>query len=214
MDGQLSGFPTSGDKSIRRIVLTGFMAAGKTTVGRLLAQKLGWGFVDTDQHIEASTRLTVAEIFRDQGEPSFRQLEREAISSLLTGTELVLATGGGAIEDASTRVLLLSSPGTRLIYLETTLQTAVDRCGPVVDPNEPELSSAEPSSREAVRVAEANLKTTLPVRPLMSDRATLESRYLRRLPLYRQSHHSIIVDNLDPIAVTDAILTLLNLPAA
>ena len=67
----------------RRIVLTGFMAAGKTTVGRLLAQQLGWPFHDADLEIEAATGLTVPEIFRIHGEPWFRELEHTTIRSLL-----------------------------------------------------------------------------------------------------------------------------------
>lgn len=71
------------------------MAAGKTTVGREVARRLGWDFVDLDQEIERRTGTAVAELFRHPGEAGFRELEAEAARSVLEGTEVVLAPGGG-----------------------------------------------------------------------------------------------------------------------
>lgn len=81
----------------RNIVLTGFMGAGKSLVGGLLAEKLGRGFVDTDAIIEEETGLTINEIFRKHGEPYFRQLEREQVLKMEGKRNLVIATGGGTL---------------------------------------------------------------------------------------------------------------------
>ena len=114
--------------TIRRIVLTGFMGAGKTTVGNLLATRLAWSFVDADERIEAAAGATIAQLFMDRGEPWFRQLEHETIRQLMNAPSLVLALGGGAIEDERTLNLLLSSSGTQLIHLEASLETVLQRC--------------------------------------------------------------------------------------
>src|SRR5271157_5331614 len=83
----------------RRIVLTGFMGSGKTTVGPLVARRLGWSFVDADDAIEAETGCTIAELFRRDGEAAFRERERATIARLAGTDGLVLALGGGAMED-------------------------------------------------------------------------------------------------------------------
>jgi shikimate kinase len=82
-----------------RIYLTGFMASGKSTVGPILANSLGYDFVDVDTVIEASQQKSVREIFREQGEQYFRGLEREAITALTKRENLVVALGGGALTD-------------------------------------------------------------------------------------------------------------------
>ena len=79
-----------------RVILIGFMGCGKSTVGRLLAERLGWELVDTDALIEARTGTPVTRIFRDQGEHAFRDTETEALASLEQKPRLVVATGGGA----------------------------------------------------------------------------------------------------------------------
>jgi shikimate kinase len=161
----------------QRIVLTGFMGAGKTTVGRLLAKRLGWRFLDVDMEIETATGATIAQLFQERGEPWFRQLEHETIRGLLTADSVVLALGGGAIEDARTRKLLVSSDETRLIHLEVTLETVLLRC-----------------------------QGTESIRPVLQDQANLERRYRHRLPLYRESHLTLAADSLPPTAIIDAIL--------
>jgi|HubBroStandDraft_5_1064220.scaffolds.fasta_scaffold158683_1 shikimate kinase len=162
---------------IDRIVLTGFMGAGKTTVGNLLAARLAWRFVDVDVQIEAVAGATIAQLFIDRGEPWFRQLEHETIRRLLNAESLVLALGGGAIEDDRTLRLLLSAQGTRLVHLEASLETVLERC-----------------------------QGTESLRPVLQDKPNLEARYLRRLPLYRQAHLTLAVDTLSPHAAADAIL--------
>lgn len=81
-----------------RILLVGMMGAGKTTVGRLLAARLGWRYLDSDEQIEATTGRTVREIFEDEGEPAFRKLETEALRTALADQErCVVAVAGGAV---------------------------------------------------------------------------------------------------------------------
>ncbi len=82
-------------KGIRRIVLVGLMGSGKTTVGALLAKRLGWRFVDLDGVLERTFGRTVPEVFAEDGEGAFRSAEREAARRVLEGENLVLATGGG-----------------------------------------------------------------------------------------------------------------------
>jgi shikimate kinase len=82
------------------VILTGFMATGKTSVGRRLAARLGCGFVDTDDLIEQREGRTIAQIFADRGEPYFRSVERQVIADAAGSAAGVLATGGGAMVDA------------------------------------------------------------------------------------------------------------------
>jgi shikimate kinase len=82
-------------EAVRRIVLVGFMASGKSTVGALLASRLGWSFVDFDDEIERVAGASVADIFREKGEGFFRELEHEVGDGLLRKEQVVLATGGG-----------------------------------------------------------------------------------------------------------------------
>src|SRR6202522_1413911 len=96
---------------VSRLILTGFMGAGKSTVGPILARELGWKFVDLDHVIETSSQRTVAEIFRDYGEADFRRRERDAVFTLIGQEDIVLALGGGAVEDDTSRSVLIPSHG-------------------------------------------------------------------------------------------------------
>lgn len=86
-----------------KIYLVGFMAAGKTTVARILAERLGWRAEDIDELIEARERRTVAEIFAKSGEPYFRSIERDILRLLLPLRHCVVATGGGTFMDPDNR---------------------------------------------------------------------------------------------------------------
>ena len=108
------------------IVLVGFMGAGKTTVGRLLAAKLGVPFTDSDHVIEDRAAKPIPQIFADDGEPAFRALEHQVIADLLGGPDLVLALGGGAAEHALTRKLLAEAP---VAYLRVSYAEAHRRVG-------------------------------------------------------------------------------------
>jgi len=90
----------------RSIVLVGMMGAGKSSIGRRLAARLGIPFIDADSEIEAAADMTITEIFAKHGEPYFRAGEARVIARLLEGGPQVLATGGGAVLDEHTRVLI------------------------------------------------------------------------------------------------------------
>jgi shikimate kinase len=89
-----------------KIYLVGFMAAGKTTVARALANRLGWRAEDVDELIEARERRTVAEIFQKQGEAYFRGVERDILKLLLPIRHVVVATGGGTFMDPENRAAI------------------------------------------------------------------------------------------------------------
>jgi len=88
-----------------RIYLVGFMGAGKSTVGRCLAKKLGWNYIDLDEEIERREGRPIAEIFRVEGEPHFRELERTCLKHLSSLRKAVIALGGGAFIDPDNRAL-------------------------------------------------------------------------------------------------------------
>ena len=108
------------------LVLMGFMGAGKTTVGQLLAEKLGLAFVDVDLYIEKGTGRAVRDIFAADGEAEFRGLEHEAVMELLAGPEAVIALGGGAVEHEGTRKELRNITS---IHLEVSYEEALRRIG-------------------------------------------------------------------------------------
>jgi shikimate kinase len=108
------------------IVLVGFMGAGKTTVGHLLAERLGLPFADSDRIIEQWSGRSVPQIFAEDGEPAFRALEHQVIADLLDGPDLILALGGGAAEHPGTREKLAPA---QVIYLEVGYDQALARVG-------------------------------------------------------------------------------------
>jgi shikimate kinase len=83
------------DRHIANLALIGFMGTGKTSVGRLVAEQLNFEFLDTDELIQARTGRTIADIFSRDGEPAFREMERQTVTELSTRKQLVIATGGG-----------------------------------------------------------------------------------------------------------------------
>ncbi|GAA1028279.1 shikimate kinase [Virgisporangium ochraceum] len=108
------------------VVLVGVMGAGKSTVGQLLAERLGKPLRDTDDDIVATAGKPISDIFVDEGEDHFRALERAAVAKALDEHDGVLALGGGAILAPETRELL---KGHRVVYLEVGLADAVGRVG-------------------------------------------------------------------------------------
>lgn len=165
--------------SITGIVLTGFMGAGKTTVGALLAERLGWAFADSDHVVEARAGMTVGEIFERHGEAAFRRMEAEAVRETAAREHVVLALGGGALESAATREFLAALPNGRVIFLEAPLETLVDRC------------AGQPGA---------------PVRPVLRDHEGLAARWQARQPLYREAHLIVTTVDRTPAAVVDCIV--------
>ena len=157
---------------LQRLVLTGFMGAGKTTVGRLLADRLAWDFLDLDAYIESRTGLTVPSIFSTHGEAHFRQLESAALASALGRSSLVLALGGGAPEVLTNRLLLEQTPQTATIFLDAPFATLFDRC--MMQALNPAASGIAPNEAASQ------------LRPLLADSAAAEARFLLRQPIYRR----------------------------
>lgn len=109
-----------------RVVLVGPMGSGKTTVGRILAQRWDVGFRDTDADIQARAGKSVQDVFVDDGEPAFRAMEHEAVTVALAEHPGVLALGGGAVLDERTRVTLRAH---RVVFLRVGVSDAVKRVG-------------------------------------------------------------------------------------
>jgi shikimate kinase len=105
-------------------VLVGFMGAGKTTVGRILAERLGQPFVDSDVLIEQRLGREIQDIFATEGEAYFRELEHATVADLVRGPEAVVALGGGAVQDRRTRAVLRNA---RVIYLRVSYDEAMSR---------------------------------------------------------------------------------------
>jgi shikimate kinase len=105
-------------------VLVGFMGAGKTTVGQILAERLGQPFVDSDVLIEQRLGRNIRDIFATEGETYFRELEHATVAELVHGQEAVIALGGGAVEDPRTRAVLRNA---RVIYLRIDYKEALAR---------------------------------------------------------------------------------------
>lgn len=173
--------------TIRRVILTGFMGAGKSTAGPLLAARLGWAFLDLDTLIEARAGMTIAGMFAQQGEAKFRALEAEILREQTRREDVVLALGGGALETASTREHLAELGETCVVFLDAPLETLVNRC------------LAQPGAAE---------------RPVLADREGLARRFAGRLPHYRAAHLIIPTEGLSPEGVAERILQALPVDAA
>jgi shikimate kinase len=158
--------------AVRAVFLVGFMAAGKSSVGRELARRMKWDFVDLDSHIESREERTVAEIFRDRGETGFRLAESGALRELLAGflnRECVVALGGGAFIDEGNRELIRPWPS---VFLEV-----------------PAAELWERSLTDGVE------------RPLRGNPEQFAKLYAERLPFYRQATVTIVTSGKDPAAL-------------
>ena len=166
---------------MRNIVLVGFMGTGKTTVGALLAARLGWNFIDVDREIEARCYMPVSQIFAEYGEPFFRQKETAVIKSLTRNTGMVVSTGGGAV-------------------LRDENIAALRQCGTIVRLNaQPEL---------IIKRLEADQRV---VRPLLNRPDKLQriiNMLADRQSRYELADFSIDTDHLTPAEVVQKILTM------
>jgi shikimate kinase len=126
----------------RLIVLVGLMASGKTSVGRILAQRLGLSFVDADHEIEAAAHMTIPEIFAKHGEADFRSGERRVIARLLKDGPRVLATGGGAFMSPETRDAIRERGVS--VWLKADFETLMRRARR--RSNRPLLQTADPEA--------------------------------------------------------------------
>lgn len=166
-----------------RVILVGFMGSGKSTVGALLAERLGWDFVDFDERIEREQGRSIREIFRDEGEPFFRSLEAELTERVKDRREIVLAPGGGWITQPDLVERLRG--GSRMIWLRVSPDVAYRRCG------------ERPGQTRPLLATDA---------PLETIRAMLAAR--RRL--YEQADAWVDTDARTPREVADEIERLLR----
>ena len=149
---------------VRSVVLVGMMGAGKTAVGKVLAQRLGVEMRDSDAEIVASARLTIAEIFDRYGEPFFREKESTVIERLLEGPPCVLSTGGGAWMSAANRDLLAARAV--VVWLKVDLDLLWSR---------------------------VKHKSTRPLLRTANPRATLADLYAQREPVYALAPYYVTV---------------------
>lgn len=170
----------------QNIYLVGPMGAGKTTIGRRLADARGMEFVDSDHEIEARTGVDIPFIFEKEGEAGFRRREKQVIEALTARSNIVLATGGGAVLDADNR-LMLSSRGL-VVYLHASV---------------------------AQQLARTERAENRPLLQQATDRkAVLESLFQVRDPLYREIADLIVdTDHRNARAVVRDIEAYLDRPA-
>lgn len=134
-----------------RVVLVGFMGAGKSAVAARLAERLGWSVTDTDRLIESEERRPIERIFADAGEPYFREVERRVVAEALATTKVVVATGGGWAGDPD---WVDAVPAQSLtVWLDVSTEEALSRVGP--DPRDRPLLATEEGRRDAERKHES-----------------------------------------------------------
>ncbi len=182
--------PTPAGRAVLdRIVLAGFMGSGKTSAGALLAERLGWRFLDLDREIEARHERTVPEIFAEYGEAHFRHLESATLASLLGQRRAVIALGGGAPEELGNRLLLEQTPHTAVVYLAADFDTLVARCAAQAD---------DPAAT---------------ARPNLADLNLAERRFRLRRPHYeRIAAYTIHTGELTLDQTVDALLAAIRQP--
>jgi len=127
------------------VILTGFMGTGKTAVGKRLAKRLGWTFVDIDKLIETAAGLSVPRIFAERGEPVFRRIERRCIARVVRDRDQVIATGGGAFVDPQSQGRLRASGP--VICLTAKPQAIVSRVGSRLSARPMLSGAADPLAR-------------------------------------------------------------------
>lgn len=153
---------------VDRVVLVGFMASGKTTVGRRLAERLGWDFVDVDEAIEARTGRTIEELFESRGEAGFRAVEAEVTEELLGRSGCVIAPGGGWAAHADGVDDL--DPGVLTVWLDVTPETAVARAStdagvrPLLEVDDPVAVARDLAARRVAAYREARMRLDTEVR--------------------------------------------------
>ena len=169
----------------RNIFLVGFMASGKTSVGRALSQATGWPLIDADDEIVFRAGKPIARIFEDSGEDAFRKLERTVIKDLCGAKGHIIATGGGAFVDSANQSRMLESGA--VVCLEAQPETIYRRLlyedgGAAVRPL---LSVDDPLGR-------------------------IEELLAQRRPAYAKAHHTIETDKIAPEQIAGRVLELLK----
>lgn len=172
---------------MKKVILIGYMAVGKTTIARLLSEKKGVKFIDLDNFIEEKTNLGISELFKLKGEIYFRKIEHEIFKDIVTNDEiLVISTGGGTPCYADNH-LFLNGENCISIYLRASLSVILQR-----------------------------LKSEKETRPLVANQSEEELKdfvakhLFERSYFYNQATFTIEVDNKIPEVIADEIIQLLN----
>ena len=169
----------------RSIVVIGLMGAGKSTIGKRLAQMLGLSFIDADTEIETVSRMTIPELFAAYGEPEFRDLERRVIKRILRTGPRVLATGGGAFMNEATRKAIAKAGVS--VWLNAELDVLMERVAR--KGNRPLLKTADP-------------------------RATMQNLMDQRYPIYAEADVTVLSrDEKKDVMVIEVIEALAQMPA-
>lgn len=172
------------------IALTGFMAVGKSTVGRILGSLAHWSFLDLDYEIESRSHLRIHEIFTMQGEQRFREIEADALQRILehASTPTVIALGGGTFVQPGNAEVLIAH-GVHVVFLQLEVEELLERC----------RSARERSPQNP--------------RPLADDAAAFCSLYERRLPMYRKAELTVHTKGKSAEQVAREIIESLHLSA-
>jgi shikimate kinase len=157
------------------------MGSGKSTVARLLARQIGWIHVDLDRRITDVTGLSIPDIFSQQGEPAFRQIEQEELEKTLAEAKAlsratVISLGGGTTAQLA-NLALLERHGVTLIWLDCPVEELLRRCAHITN------------------------------RPLFRDEASFRELYRQRLPFYEIAHFRV-EGGVEPLRVVEQILAL------
>ena len=172
---------------MKKVILIGYMAVGKTTIAQLISKRKGVKYVDLDKLIEEKTSLSIAELFKLKGEIYFRKIEHEIFRDIMTNNEnLVISTGGGTPCYANNH-LLLNAENCISIYLRASLQVILQR-----------------------------LKSEKGTRPLVANQSEeglkefVGKHLFERSYFYNQATFTIDVDNKSPEVIADEIIQLLD----
>ena len=169
---------------MKNIVLIGFMGSGKTSTGRILANRLGRGFIDLDQKIEEAAQMSIKEMFAQHGEAYFRQKEREMVCKMSARRSVVISTGGGTVKDPE-NVTALRENGV-LISLYANVDVILER-----------------TSRRGTR-------PVLDGKDHGDRRQAIEELLAARETLYEQADYRVDTSQLSPMQVADEILCFLK----
>lgn len=161
----------------RNLIFVGLMGAGKSVIGRLVAQTLGIPFVDTDAEIETVSRMTIAELFSQYGETEFRALETRVVERLLKQGPRVVSTGGGAFINEATRAQI--KQGGLSIWLNADLETLWDR---------------------------VNRRDHRPLLKTENPKQTLENLMIQRYPIYAEADLTVMSVNIRKDLMANEVL--------
>ena len=164
----------------RSLYLVGMMGCGKTSTGRPLAERLGYGFVDADAVIEQAAGCTIPEIFEQDGESGFRAIETQVLNAISQRHSLVVATGGGVVTQ---------SPNWGLLHSGIVIWLDVER-------------------EQLLKRLRADM-TTRPLLQRPNPEAALDALLNERRPLYAEADLTVVIDEETPDVVADGILHLL-----